>query len=85
MGVDALSVAKVVIYIIFVQPAIYIFFKHGTSGILGWFYLQVFCILRIVSDAITVNSNKNSKATMILSSVGLAPLLFACMGVLHEA
>ena len=84
MAVDALSVAKLAIYIVLVQPSIYVHFKHGKTGFLGWLYLNTFCVLRIVTDAMTIHPN-TSEATLILASIGLAPLLFACVGILHEA
>jgi hypothetical protein len=84
MSVDALSVAKLAIYIVLVQPSIYVFFKHGKLGFLGWLYVNTFCVLRIVTDALTIHPN-TSKATLILAGIGMAPLLFACAGILHEA
>lgn len=84
--VDALSTAKLVIYIILSQPALYVAFKHGRPGFLGWLYVQLFCGLRLVTDALTIKPGlASTEVTMILSSIGLAPLLFACAGVLHEA
>ncbi|KAL1899577.1 hypothetical protein Sste5346_002979 [Sporothrix stenoceras] len=84
MAVDALSVAKLAIYIVLVQPSIYVLFKHGRTGLMGWLFVNSFCVLRIVTDAMTIHPN-TSKATLILASIGLAPLLFACAGILHEA
>ncbi|CAK7217479.1 hypothetical protein SCUCBS95973_003166 [Sporothrix curviconia] len=84
MTVDALSVAKLAIYIILVQPTFYLIWKHGRTGILGWLYVNLFCVLRIVTDAMTLHPN-TSTATLILASIGMAPLLFACAGILHEA
>ncbi|KAJ5930999.1 hypothetical protein N7466_006492 [Penicillium verhagenii] len=84
--VDALSTAKLVIYIILAFPAAYINLEHGKPGFLGWFYLQLFCALRLVTDVLTIKPGlASAEVTMILKSVGLAPLLFACAGVLHEA
>ncbi|OJJ42123.1 hypothetical protein ASPZODRAFT_20769 [Penicilliopsis zonata CBS 506.65] len=85
MAIDKLSAAKLIIYLILVQPATYALFKHGKPGILGWLYLQMFCVLRIVTDAMTLHPNNNSEITLILSSIGLSPLLFSCAGILHEA
>ncbi|CAK7236604.1 hypothetical protein SBRCBS47491_009695 [Sporothrix bragantina] len=84
MAVDALSAAKLAIYIILVQPTFFILWKHGLPGLLGWLYLNLFCVLRIVTDAMTLHPN-TSTATLILASIGMAPLLFACAGILHEA
>ncbi|CAK7218492.1 hypothetical protein SEUCBS140593_003565 [Sporothrix eucalyptigena] len=84
MGVDALSAAKLAIYIVLIQPSFYTLWKHGRTGLLGWFYLNAFCVLRIVTDAMTLHPNTGT-ATLILASIGLAPLLFATAGILHEA
>lgn len=82
---DSIAAAKLAIYIIFSQPAFYCLFKHGKVGFLGWFYVQLFCILRVVTGALGLHGSSTSTTTAILSSIGLSPLLLAASGVLHEA
>lgn len=84
----ALDIATLVIYAIFVQPTIYIIWRHGKRGILGWFYAHAFCILRIVGsilDIVQGSSSSTSFSVLIVSNIGLSPLLLASLGVLHEA
>ncbi|RMJ13619.1 hypothetical protein CDV36_006727 [Fusarium kuroshium] len=82
---DSISAAKLAIYIVFAQPALYCLFKHGKVGLLGWFYVQTFCVLRIVTGGIGLHGSNTSTGSIILSSIGLSPLLLAASGVLHEA
>ncbi|KAL7935664.1 hypothetical protein V8C35DRAFT_297886 [Trichoderma chlorosporum] len=78
----ATSTAELAIYVGLSIPNIYILFKHGRAGILGWTYLLAFCTLRIVGGAMDLSG---SAAASIISSVGLSPLLLAASGILKEA
>ncbi|KAI9640350.1 hypothetical protein NHQ30_011095 [Ciborinia camelliae] len=83
-----LTVVLLIVYIILFQPAIYILFKHGRSGILGWISIQVFCLIRVVGSAITLHEeaiHSTSKWSILVNSIGLSPLLLGSMGILHEA
>ena len=98
MTVNALSAASIAIYVIFLQPTLYVFYKHGWPGFLGWFYLHVFILVRIIGNGLSIHSSLhpvpliggttapgNNKATLIVNNIGLSPLLLAAAGVLHEA
>ncbi|KAL7917648.1 hypothetical protein ACQKWADRAFT_26901 [Trichoderma austrokoningii] len=74
--------AELAIYAILSIPTLYIVFKHGRVGILGWAYLLAFCTLRIVGGILDLSG---STSASIISSVGLSPLLLAAYGILHEA
>ncbi|KAG5816910.1 hypothetical protein H9Q74_010844 [Fusarium xylarioides] len=82
---DSISAAKLAIYIILLQPALYCLFKHGKTGFIGWLYLQIFCVLRIVTGGIGLHETNSSTGSIILNSIGLSPLLLAASGILHEA
>lgn len=85
---DHLTIATLVIYAILLQPALYCLWKHGKHGFLGWFYLQIFCVLRIVGSAVTLHAestHKTGTTTLIINNIGLSPLLLATVGILHEA
>jgi hypothetical protein len=79
---NALSAAELAIYIALAFPTIYLIIKHGRQGFLGWFFLFIFCILRITGNALALKSS--SATASIISSVGLSPLLLAASGILHE-
>ncbi|PNP51302.1 hypothetical protein THARTR1_08059 [Trichoderma harzianum] len=78
----ATSTAELAIYATLSIPNIYILFRHGRSGLLGWAYLLVFCTLRIVGGVLDLSG---STAAGIISSIGLSPLLLAAFGILKEA
>ncbi|RFN48306.1 hypothetical protein FIE12Z_7473 [Fusarium flagelliforme] len=82
---DAIAAAKLALYIILAQPAIYCLFKHGKTGFIGWLYIQIFCVLRITTGGIGLHGASSSTGPVILNSIGLSPLLLATSGILHEA
>ena len=88
-GTKALAIATLIIDLILIQPTFLLLWKHGKRGILGWFYVQLLCAIRIIGNAIELHNIANSKpsgtAATILNSVGLSPLILATTGVLHEA
>ncbi|KAL7905877.1 hypothetical protein GGI35DRAFT_483154 [Trichoderma velutinum] len=78
----ATSTAELAIYATLSIPNLYILFKHGRPGLLGWTYLFAFCTLRIIGGALDLSG---STTAGIISSVGLSPLLLAASGILKEA
>ncbi|KAH8810730.1 hypothetical protein F5884DRAFT_875465 [Xylogone sp. PMI_703] len=91
MHLDAsgwLWLVELVFFLIAIFPLTYCVFKHGWKGLLGWAYLEIFCILRIVSAAINIsaeNGGKVSTAVAAITRVGISPLLLAALGILHES
>ncbi|KAL6790918.1 hypothetical protein J3E68DRAFT_411628 [Trichoderma sp. SZMC 28012] len=85
MTTDGLSAAKLAIYLVLVQPALFCLWKHGKTGFLGWLFVQLFCVLRIATGGIGLHGNQKGEAAVILNSIGLSPLLLAISGILHEA
>lgn len=81
---DSLAAATCAIYVILAFPILYLLFKHGRNGFLGWLYLFVFCGLRIISGGLGVKKSDGATAS-IISNIGLSPLLLATAGILHEA
>ncbi|MCJ1323195.1 hypothetical protein MMC15_008549 [Xylographa vitiligo] len=85
---DALAVATVIIYVLLIQPVFYCLWKHGRHGILGWLALQSFCLLRIIGNAVLLHAeatNASNSNALLISNIGLSPLLLATLGFLHEA
>ncbi|KAK0825627.1 hypothetical protein LTR73_006781 [Friedmanniomyces endolithicus] len=79
----------------FFAPALliglYIVFRHGFTRQMGWVYIVILSILRIVGASATLNmaaTNIASTALLetaaITSAVGTAPLLLALMGFLER-
>jgi len=85
---DPLAIASIAIYLFLVQPALFCLWKHGWPGFLGWFLLQIFCLLRVVGKAVKLYAEAGpttDEKTLIINSIGLSPLLLATVGILHEA
>ncbi|KAI6788128.1 hypothetical protein KC367_g1336 [Hortaea werneckii] len=77
----------------FFSPALvasaFILYKHGLSRQLGWFYLVLLSILRLIGSSCTLYmatqrdySGSLIQTATITSAVGTAPLLLALMGFL---
>lgn len=79
----ALAIAQLAVYATLALPTQYILIKHGKRGILGWFYVCTFEILRLVGSGMEL-SKPGSAGAFIISSIGLSPLLLAALGILHE-
>lgn len=89
-GTDYLNIIEIIIYLIIFPITIYLGFRHGKAGFLGYFYLNVACTVRIVADIVSLlPANRDAAsptiASIVLSSIGLSPLLLALSGFLHEA
>jgi hypothetical protein len=83
---SGLNTAQLAIYAALSLPTIYILFRHGRPGLIGWFYILGFCSLRVVGGAMSLSDkNGTSTAAATISSIGLSPLLIGISGVLHEA
>ncbi|KAI1478664.1 hypothetical protein F4774DRAFT_384676 [Daldinia eschscholtzii] len=82
----ALPVALLVIYLTISPSLIYIAKKHGWKhgAFIGWFFLFIFCTLRIVASAIEIHDAHSTGAALV-ASIGLSPLLAAVCGILHES
>ena len=76
-----LAIAELVIYLLLAPLSIYVLFKHKLVAALGWWYLNAFCIIRIVYDAITIADRNKVEGvnvtSAVLNAVGLSPLLLA--------
>jgi len=71
--------------------SIFILFRHGFNKQLGWMYLAVLSLLRIIgASAILYSETQNDTSAGLLetaaitSAVGTAPLLLATMGFLQR-
>lgn len=87
-----LYIVELVIYGILAPFTVYLLYRHGRNGLLGYFYLNAYCLIRIIADIIELlPGNRDptpghiTTAQAVLSAVGLSPLLLALSGFLHEA
>lgn len=78
-----LAIAELIIYILLLPIAVYILFRHGKPGFVGFGFFVLFGILRIVSSGMGINDT--SITGSIINSVGISSLLLAISGIIHEA
>lgn len=87
---EGVAIGEIAIYAPLILAATFVAFRQSFFKQIGWVYLVVFCALRLASGAIGVLSadhptNQSDAAwTAILGSIGLSPLLLACMGLLKR-
>ncbi|KAJ5122108.1 hypothetical protein N7526_009045 [Penicillium atrosanguineum] len=86
---ESLELANIVFYAMAVLPAIYCFIQHGKHGIVGWLYVILMCGLRLAGNGISYHAisttGKPNTAASIIVGIGLSPLLFSALGILHES
>jgi hypothetical protein len=84
-----IAIAQLAFFLIAILPANYCLLKHGLPGILGWLFLVMFCLIRIIGTAIIVSDESRNKpvsqAGGIITSIAIAPLIIATAGVAHES
>jgi hypothetical protein len=83
------SIAELIVYIPALCLAIYICSRHGFSRSSGWLYTLILCLVRIVGaicQLLTYHDKSTGllKATLIIDSIGLSPLLLATLGLLSR-
>ena len=86
-----LYIVDLVFYIILFPLTLYLGYRHGKHAILGYFYLNICCAVRIVADIVSVvdetkssGNGQPSIAAAVLRSIGLSPLMLSLAGFLHE-
>ncbi|KAK3395050.1 hypothetical protein B0H63DRAFT_408350 [Podospora didyma] len=92
MGLDgegAVSIVELVLYAPLMILAIIVCSRHGFSRSSGWIYTIFLCLARISGAAcqlVTYSSPSQGlfKAALIISSIGLAPLLLAALGLIQR-
>lgn len=87
---EAVAIAELVVYSPLFIGSVYVNMRQGFSRQLGWYFLTVFCVIRLASGAMGVVSAENPTNitdvvwASILGSFGLSPLLLASFGLLHR-
>jgi hypothetical protein len=70
-------------------PALYILYAHRRGSLLGWLMVFNFCILRVISNVMQIKAadgaTYSAVGVQVVESVGMATLLPAGVGILHEA
>src|SRR5271154_1527103 len=92
MGVtsrEALCIVEIIYYVPALLPAVYVIKKHGFGRQLGWIYLVILGILRLIGAATGIAAIHSPslgliECSTITFSVGLSPLLLALLGILQR-
>ena len=88
MGLSKRAVLDIVILVFYVPVfclSVWVVFKHGFGRQLGWIYLAILAILRIVGGGTGIAASQNPsqgliETSTICFSVGLSPLFLALLG-----
>ncbi|KAG0646344.1 hypothetical protein D0Z07_8251 [Hyphodiscus hymeniophilus] len=84
-----IAIAQLAFFVAAILPAQYVLFKHGLKGLLGWLFITLFCVIRIIGAALIIHDesghNPISEAALIISSVAIAPMIIALGGIAHES
>ena len=87
---EAIAVAIIAVYTAWLAASLLVNVRQGFARQTGFFYLTVFCILRIAGGAMTIVSHDNPNSVSdaewaaILSSIGLSPLFLATSHLLKR-
>jgi hypothetical protein len=87
---EGIAYGELVVYIPVFFLTLIVVFRHGFKREMGWIYLAIFCIVRIVGAIFKIEASHHpdSKTDIewatILQSVGLSPLLMASLGLLKR-
>lgn len=80
----AIAVAEIIVYAGLLPIALFVTVRHGIFRSFGYFYLCIFCCLRISAAGLGIASETDGHTNRtnlvwseILGSVGLGPLLIA--------
>ncbi|CRG89103.1 hypothetical protein PISL3812_06138 [Talaromyces islandicus] len=84
-----LDILQLVLYIPLLLLSQYCLLRHGRRGILGWFYVGAFCMIRLIAAGLKIHSDNTtatqSSGATIVDNIGLSPVILAALGLLHEA
>ncbi|KAL3474921.1 hypothetical protein BJX99DRAFT_230539 [Aspergillus californicus] len=82
--VNGIFAADLALYAILFPLTIYNFWTHRWTGFLTWWYLSIFCGIRIAAGALGI-SQSDSLVANILIGIGTSPLILTVDGLIHEA
>ncbi|KAJ5943797.1 hypothetical protein N7516_003965 [Penicillium verrucosum] len=94
MAIDyrhGISILETIVYSPTLFLALWMAFHHGFGKSSGWFFFILFCLARIVGSGCylaTINYPSNVNlyiAWAVCTSLGLSPLILACVGLLSRA
>lgn len=83
------SIVELIVYIPCLILAFVVCLRHGFKRSSGWIFILILSAIRIagaICQLLTYNNPTEGliKATLIIDSIGIAPLLLAVLGVLSR-
>ncbi|KAI1117350.1 hypothetical protein F5Y14DRAFT_448287 [Nemania sp. NC0429] len=84
------SIVELIVYIPALIAAIIVCSRHGIHRSSGWIYTVILCVVRIagaICQLLAINNPTDVsllKATIIIDSIGISPLLLATLGVVSR-
>ncbi|KAL2811475.1 hypothetical protein BJX63DRAFT_433322 [Aspergillus granulosus] len=87
---EHVAIAELAVYIPTTLVTVFVVLRHGFHKQLGWIYLSIFCVVRVVGAVLQILSHSDPSKTddlkwaIILQSVGLTPLILASLGLLKR-
>ncbi|PNY28453.1 Uncharacterized protein TCAP_01620 [Tolypocladium capitatum] len=83
------SIAELIVYVPALVLALIVCSRHGLHRASGWMYTVLLCVVRIVGaicQLVTYSDQSEGllKATLIIDSIGISPLLLATLGMLSR-
>ena len=83
------SIVELIVYIPCLILAFVVCLRHGFKRTSGWIFILILSAIRIAGSTCQLLTYNNPtegliKATLIIDSVGIAPLLLAVLGVLSR-
>lgn len=90
IGADGIvSIVELIVYIPALIAAIIVCSRHGIHRSSGWIYTIILCVVRIagaICQLLTINNQSDGllKATIIIDSIGISPLLLATLGIISR-
>lgn len=92
MGIDSrggVSIGELIVYVPAIVLSLILCIRHGFRRSSGWLYTLLLCHVRIVGAICQLVAENNPsegliRATLIIDSIGLSPLLLATLGMLSR-
>lgn len=85
-----ISILEIVVYCPTLFLAVWMVLRHGFKKSAGWYFFVMFCLARIIGAACylaTIQDPSNVSLYItwaVCTSLGLSPLILACVGLISR-
>ncbi|KAK4943777.1 hypothetical protein LTR10_016680 [Elasticomyces elasticus] len=89
LAIEILSIIELVFFFPALLAAILVVYKHGTGKRLGWRFLVMICLFRVIGGICAIvwahtSSNGALIAYEVMNSFGLSAIIYTALGLLHR-